>query len=241
MSGETQRNVVGISAQVAAMLAVIVLVATVLTRQPAGLVHPEAMLTVEHADPIAQEADVFRTNPEDLAVAPATEAARPARQRTLASTRALRAYPGAPPRIPHALTEDEFRFTSCGNCHERGGFVPRFGAYTPITPHPQYANCLQCHVPEQTSSNFVATDWRAAEWPPTGLRAMDGSPQWIPHDLQLRGNCLTCHGGPGAVVEIRTTHPERANCRQCHVPAGTADDEDVFTRPLDGARPGGTP
>jgi len=242
MSGETQRNVVGIGAQVAAMLAVVVLVATVLAREPARPPHPEATPMADPAEPIAQEADVFRTNPNELAVAPATEAARPARQRTLASTRALRAYPGAPPHIPHALTEDEFRFTSCGNCHERGGFASRFDAYTPITPHPEYANCLQCHVPERTSSNFVGTDWRPADWPPIGLRAMDDSPPWIPHDLQLRGNCLTCHGGPGAVVEIRTTHPERANCRQCHVPAGTADDEDVFTRPLSSeAAPGVSP
>ncbi len=70
---------------------------------------------------------------------------------------------------------------------------------------------------------------------------MDGSPLWIPHDLQLRGNCLACHGGPAAVAEIRTAHPERANCRQCHVPADApaapGEAEAVFTRPLDGANP----
>ena len=55
----------------------------------------------------------------------------------------------------------------------------------------------------------------------------------IPHDLQLRGNCLACHAGPAAVEEIRTAHPERTNCRQCHLTAPPG--EDVFTRPLDPA------
>ena len=40
----------------------------------------------------------------------------------------------------------------------------------------------------------------------------------IPHPLQLRENCLACHGGPAARAELRTTHPERVRCRQCHVP-----------------------
>ena len=238
MARESQRNVVGNALQAAAMLVVIVVAARVFGGGPSRTADAEPAVVVSADRPIAQEADVFRTDPVALAVAPATAAARSARQRTLATARALRAYPGAPPHIPHALSEDEFRLTQCGTCHERGGFAPRFGAYTPLTPHPEYANCLQCHVPEQTSANFVAIDWRPAAWPLVGRSAMVGSPPWIPHDLQLRGNCLACHGGPAAAIEIRTTHPERANCRQCHVPAGSGDAEDVFTRPLDGARPG---
>ena len=54
------------------------------------------------------------------------------------------------------------------------------------------------------------------------------SPPAIPHDLQLRGNCLACHSGPAAVAQIRVAHPERADCRQCHVAAGP--DVDGFTR-----------
>jgi cytochrome c-type protein NapB len=42
-------------------------------------------------------------------------------------------------------------------------------------------------------------------------------PPPIPHDLQFRENCLACHGGPAAVAAIRTSHPERVNCRQCHL------------------------
>ena len=32
-------------------------------------------------------------------------------------------------------------------------------------------------------------------------------------------NCLSCHTGPGSREEIRTTHPERTRCMQCHVGA----------------------
>lgn len=34
----------------------------------------------------------------------------------------------------------------------------------------------------------------------------------------MRENCVSCHAGPSAPKEIRVTHPERVNCRQCHVP-----------------------
>jgi len=232
MARETQRNVAGIAARVAVMLVAVVVLVPLLVRDGERLNAPGP--TFASQPPIAQEADVFRTHPEALAVAPAAAATAPARPRTLRSTRALRAYPGAPPRIPHELAEDEFRDAACANCHAKGGFVARFEAYTPLTPHPEYESCLQCHAVEQATSLFVSTDWQTVPWPVLGGRAMEGSPLWIPHDLQLRGNCLACHGGPGAVEEIRTTHPERANCRQCHVPAGGGEADDVFIRPLDG-------
>jgi cytochrome c-type protein NapB len=34
----------------------------------------------------------------------------------------------------------------------------------------------------------------------------------------MRENCIACHTGPGAVVELRVEHASRGNCRQCHVP-----------------------
>jgi nitrate reductase cytochrome c-type subunit len=51
-----------------------------------------------------------------------------------------------------------------------------------------------------------------------GGRFYEGAPPTIPHPLQLRENCLACHAGPASRPEIRTSHPERARCRQCHVP-----------------------
>ena len=49
------------------------------------------------------------------------------------------------------------------------------------------------------------------------------SPPPIPHGLQLRENCLSCHSGSGAPKDIATTHPERVNCMQCHVANAALD------------------
>ena len=55
-----------------------------------------------------------------------------------------------------------------------------------------------------------------------GDRASGGAPPRIPHRILMRENCGSCHDGPAAREEIRTSHPERTRCRQCHVPvAGT--------------------
>jgi nitrate reductase (cytochrome), electron transfer subunit len=199
--------------------------------------------------PIASEADVFRLQPGDLAAAMTDAPRAGARRRTMARFQSLRAYAGAPPRIPHALTADEFMVMTCNSCHESGGYSKRFGAYTPVTPHPEYRNCLQCHAADEgsvevrvpavgsafrvnggTPAPLAALDWKTAKWPRIDQRAMPGSPPVIPHDFQLRGNCLACHAGPSAVAEIRTTHPERANCRQCHVPAKPYEVDGEFTR-----------
>jgi hypothetical protein len=197
--------------------------------------------TTAITQPIAAEALVFSMRP-DAATLDAQAYRRPdAHPRTLATYRALRAYPGAPPRVPHGLTPDEFRGTVCNTCHERGGYSPRFGAYVPLVPHPELTSCLQCHATDialvgvalpdsrrdalchqchstvRTASSEHGVDWQPAAWPRVGGGAADGTPPEIPHDLQLRGNCLACHMGPAAVAEIRTSHPERSNCRQCHL------------------------
>ncbi|HSK19493.1 MAG TPA: hypothetical protein VK912_10140 [Longimicrobiales bacterium] len=201
-------------------------------------------------EPIPEEAGVFRTHVGELASGDA-ERRSDVHPRTLATFRMLRAWPGAPPRVPHGLTAEEFRASSCNTCHERGGFVARFASYAPVTPHPELSACLQCHA---TDATLVGIDYpdqgRDAVcrqchdpanpsgdripspppelWPvPSSVR--DGMPQLIPHDLAMRANCLACHAGPSAVAEIRTTHPERSDCRQCHLPL--AADADVFQRP----------
>jgi nitrate reductase (cytochrome), electron transfer subunit len=192
------------------------------------------------AQPIAAEALVFSLRPDDVALDAQAHRRPDAHPRTLATFRALRAYPGAPPRVPHGLTSEEFRGTVCNTCHERGGYSQRFGAYVPLVPHPELKSCLQCHATDvalvgvalpdrrpdalcyqchsaaRNAPSDHDLDWRPAPWPRLAGGA-DGTPPEIPHDLQLRGNCLACHMGPAAVAEIRTSHPERANCRQCHL------------------------
>lgn len=213
---------------------------------------PVAMLA-QSDEPIAAEAQVFRTRSGVLAIEPTPGPRRAAHPRTLATFRSLRAYPGAPPRIPHGLTPSEFQTGGCKTCHERGGFSQRFGAYVPVTPHPEMGACLQCHVgdaklmaialpntdanarcrqchaPGATRGTESTLNWKAMAWPQLTRSTPGRNPPPIPHALELRGNCLACHAAPAAVAEIRTSHPERANCRQCHVVgnAGT----DAFVRP----------
>ena len=130
-----------------------------------------------------------------------------------------RAYHGAPPSIPHEVENDlKMGDKSCLKCHENGGFVNKYKAYAPVAPHPTFVNCRQCHVPLKTNSVFVATNWEKIAIPDLNNAALDGSPPVIPHQLQLHENCLACHAGPAAPIEIKVNHPERINCRQCHVP-----------------------
>jgi len=150
------------------------------------------------------------------------------KQRSLKGYYTLRAYAGAPPSVPHEIDDEVFRTQNCNICHERGGFVAKFNAYTPVTPHPQYANCLQCHA-RSGKGRFVEIDWKSTKKPVLHRPALPGNPPPIPHALQLRDNCLACHAGPAAVPEVRTSHPERLNCRQCHVPRQV---QNIFTRPV---------
>ncbi|MFS4454995.1 cytochrome C [Maribacter sp. 2304DJ31-5] len=141
-------------------------------------------------------------------------------QRTLDTYYENRAYPGAPPSIPHPVKEKlGMGGVTCLQCHQNGGFVEKFNAYAPVTPHPEMINCKQCHVEQRTRSRFKATHFYKKPAPIVGTNnALPGSPPVIPHQLQMRENCLSCHAGPGAVKELRIDHPERINCRQCHVP-----------------------
>jgi nitrate reductase (cytochrome), electron transfer subunit len=141
-----------------------------------------------------------------------------AKIRTLKEFYSRRAYPGAPPVIPHAVEKDGIIADRCLTCHENGGYVQSFKAYAPVSPHPEKENCRQCHVPVVEKELFVKSDWVFPNKPKLKVTALSGSPPRMPHGLQLRENCLACHGGPAAVEEIRVSHPERENCQQCHVP-----------------------
>jgi hypothetical protein len=145
--------------------------------------------------------------------------------KTSASGRAeRRAYDGAPPVIPH----DNLGIR-CVQCHDHDGlFVPDLG-YAPANPHLQTrgisieSNCRQCHVQQNSKTQFVAN---AFEGFPQDLRKGDRlhefAPPVMPHRVFMREDCTSCHDGPAAREEIRCSHPERSNCRQCHVPAVTA-------------------
>ncbi|MEP5599805.1 MAG: cytochrome C, partial [Algibacter sp.] len=139
-------------------------------------------------------------------------------QRSLKTYYNNRAYHGAPPSIPHPVDEHQnMGGESCLKCHQNGGFTEKLNAYAPVTPHPELVNCKQCHVEQNTSTFFKAGSYANVIAPKVGVNnALLGSPPVIPHQIQMHENCLACHAGPSAAIEIRVSHPERINCRQCH-------------------------
>lgn len=138
-------------------------------------------------------------------------------RRNLDKYYALRQYPGSPPEIPHPVTVHGSSLT-CLACHADGGWSETLKSITPITPHPEQTLCYQCHVRVTTDNLFVVNDWMSLPPPRLGRSELPGAPPPIPHGLQMRGNCIACHVGPGTVAAIRVEHPSRGNCRQCHVP-----------------------
>jgi nitrate reductase (cytochrome), electron transfer subunit len=190
----------------------------------------EAVLLPVVAEPtpaLPFEAGVFRRRDRarDYAAMPVEPNAR----RTLAVYDARRAEPGAPPVIPHRVDEAQGDAKACLTCHADGGWAPRFGAYTPVVPHPELEGCRECHLPEGAQGVSRPTAQSGPAAPRMRRAALPGSPPPIPHSLEMRENCLACHAGPGAVAEIRTSHPTRVSCRQCH--ALGAEEVAAFERP----------
>ncbi len=142
-----------------------------------------------------------------------------------------RAYDGAPPVIPHAV--DSQSAASCLTCHENGSVVGDVVARK--IPHPVYSQCLQCHVEQRNSrfSDLVLADNSFEGFAPIEFahRAGTGLPPWTPHSTLLRHDCLACHG-PNGDVGLKTSHPERQNCLQCHPPAATLEFEPPLDAPL---------
>ena len=138
-------------------------------------------------------------------------------ERTLSEYYSRRQYPGSPPFIPHKVEEADLAPVECLTCHARGGWTEELKRHTPLTPHPEQVACRQCHVGMTEAKLFVENNWVSVAPPRLGRAALPGGPPPMPHELQMRGNCISCHVGPGAVVTIRVEHPSRGNCRQCHV------------------------
>jgi cytochrome c-type protein NapB len=172
-----------------------------------------------------------KANLRDLAAPPvqaAEEAALsggPLTTRALRKRAANRAYQAAPPLIPHAVSPRAG--ANCATCHEKGIQVGEERA--PKPSHEPYSNCTQCHIATSAPTGLASLDddgepvFNRFEGLPEsqGERAWAGAPPVIPHSLHLREDCLKCHGESGT-PGIRTSHPERTNCNQCHArQAGT--------------------
>jgi cytochrome c-type protein NapB len=148
-----------------------------------------------------------------------SEAPTGAMARSTGERAAARAYDGAPPTIPH-----DVQIGACTTCHDEDGSAIAGVGVAPASPHGVAATgamsrCRQCHVPEMARSVFAVSVFTGlSQGPWRGARATPGAPPTIPHTLQLREHCLSCHAGAAARPEIRTTHPDRLRCQQCHVP-----------------------
>lgn len=141
--------------------------------------------------------------------------------KTAAAERAeRRLYDGAPPVIPHPN-----QGMACVSCHNPEGVAVAGLGFAPPSPHERtaglsaVAHCRQCHVFAGDADPFVPNRFTGLRQDLRhGQRLHDLAPPVIPHKVLMRENCQACHTGPAAREEIRTTHPERLNCRQCHVP-----------------------
>lgn len=136
-----------------------------------------------------------------------------------------RAYDGAPPVIFHQPLGIE-----CTQCHSREGMQVDGVGFAPPSPHEStaglslYSRCEQCHVYTQADDLFIGNTFAGLRQDlRKGGRLYPGAPPTVPHKIFMRENCQACHTGPAAREEIRTSHPERVRCRQCHVEVQTTD------------------
>lgn len=152
-------------------------------------------------DPVAQR------TPEDAA-------------RALAKRHLARAFDGAPPTVPHRM--DPRAEPNCLVCHEQGAKIGALIA--PMLSHAPFSNCVQCHV-ERVSPQVVAAlvegdnfanGFEPLEFGGRGSRAWQGAPPVVPHSSFMRQRCESCHGVTGA-LGLKTPHPARQACTQCHV------------------------
>lgn len=157
-----------------------------------------------------------------------------AEQRTaaLAARARRRAYDGAPPTIPHPIAQRDW--PNCTTCHGDG---MRLSAQhtAPAMSHAPYGSCVQCHVvsegpvpgapppagPMAMDNSFVGLESAGA-----GPRAWPGAPPQIPHPTLMRSRCESCHGQ--LALGLRTSHPWRQSCTQCHTPSAALDQRPVL-------------
>lgn len=139
-----------------------------------------------------------------------------------------RSFFGAPPPVPHSI-QTERSSDDCLQCHALENRVAkRHKAIAPV-PHAEFSQCMQCHVPGQARDVplFRENLFVGLDFPGKGSRANDYAPPTVPHKTFMRENCLSCHGVTGDFA-IKTPHPVRSQCRQCHAPEAAMD----YTRPV---------
>ncbi len=130
-----------------------------------------------------------------------------------------RLFDGAPPVIPHSPFG-----APCVSCHHERGMAVEGLGFSPPSPHEltqgmsAISRCEQCHVFQRSQQPWVETTFVGQPQDlRRGTRLYPGAPPTMPHAKLMRENCRACHSGAAAREEIRTSHPERQRCEQCHV------------------------
>ncbi len=184
----------------------------------------------------AEKKQVSQTNLADLRtesrIDPAVEIVITEQQKrfALAMRDKNRAFNGAPPTVPHPV--DQMSSQACMVCHQEGAKTDSLRISK--MSHQYLENCSQCHV-EADPQHMVATTFRRNTFvglpaPQGGPRAFPGAPPMIPHSTWMRVECNSCHGTAGQ-QGIRTTHPWRKNCLQCHAPSSSLDQVQIDPTP----------
>ena len=140
----------------------------------------------------------------------------------------IRAFDGAPPAIPHPITQ--MSSTSCMVCHERGALVN--GKTARKMSHPFYASCTQCHVDisgKESGTLMVKNAFTGLKSVRKGQCAFPGAPPEIPHPTFMRNDCLSCHG-PTGMAALQSTLPQQRACFQCHVQSNSLEQPSFFTK-----------
>lgn len=172
------------------------------------------------------------------------------RAEVVARRAARRAYAGAPPTIPHPVDANDVascyqchgegtvidtvvapkishqRYTNCTQCHAlgSGGATAAVGPHVPLSGSPAASTPpdppgFRLNVmPDFGVENRFAGQVSNGK----GSRAYAGAPPTVPHPLNMRENCTACHGTLG-LDGLKTPHPWRVNCLQCHVPDAKLD------------------
>lgn len=141
---------------------------------------------------------------------------------------AITVYAAAPPPAPADLHPEFEKIASpkgCLECHGKGGVKE--------TPHPDRKGCEKCHAPkvdkkaaEKKDASKAAAPKASGKLPANKVHI--AAPPMAPakkhpgfDKIPTPDGCLKCHGPKGV---IKSSHPERHNCKQCHIPFITDED-----------------
>jgi cytochrome c-type protein NapB len=172
--------------------------------------------------------DIEMLRADGPGVTDAVEFANTSLTADLSGRASLRAYAGAPPRIPHTVRQDSA--SECLACHDQG--LQFRGLTAPKMSHTSYSSCTQCHVVTEApmpggddlpnDPRAVASSFRGMSEPTGGPRASAVAPPQVPHRTFMRENCDSCHGLNGSAA-MRSSHPWRTSCQQCHAAPAILD------------------